>query len=330
MTLHGVESSLADPGACVACGGPLMLWELIETATLIDAWQREDASAGETQVAAARARDLRASLPPTVAFHRCVDCGLEMAWPATVWSAATYPRDQSYPVRWEFAHSLDQLGSMPLDVLEIGCGTGRFLELAEARGHRAIGIDFTDTAVGEATRRGRRAFCGGFDALAAHIGPDARFDAVALFHVIEHVAKPDALFSELGRWTRPGARLVLSCPGPRRFTRLIREQQAGHSDFWDYPPQHVWRWTLPALGAVCARHGWRVTRAIEEPFSWTAAGSHIGIARAQHRRVLDHPLWRRLSLAIGWWRLMRSPARRHGVSLYLSAVRPQSSAQHAA
>ena len=308
---------------CVACGGPLAPCESVATTALVDAWRREDAAAGadRTPQSSARGREIWASLPSHVTFHRCGDCGLERALPARVWSAAAYPRDQSYPVRWEFDRSLDDLGPAPLDVLEIGCGTGRFLELADRRGHRAIGIDFSDTAVQHATSQGMRAFCGGFDELAVHLGAEVRFDAVALFHVIEHVADPDALFSAIAEWTRPGAHLAISCPGPRRFTRLIGEQQVGQSDFWDYPPQHVLRWTLPALRSMCARHGWHVVTAIEEPFSWTAAGSHIGIARAQYRDVLDHPIWRRLSIAAGWWRALCAPTYRHGVSIYVHAVR---------
>jgi SAM-dependent methyltransferase len=314
-------STLAGRRACAACGGPLELAETIETAALAEAWRREDRVAGRLDTIGARTRDIHATLPAVVEFERCLDCGLEMAAPPRVWSASTYPRDQSYPIRWEFSRSLDDLGPWPLDLLEIGCGTGWFLEQAGQRGHRAVGIDFSDTAVAQAAARGARAFRGGFDELAGHLGRDARFDAVALFHVIEHVGDPDALFGAIDRWTRPGAQLVLSCPGPRRFTRVIHEQAVGRRDFWDYPPQHVLRWTLPALRSVCARHGWRVVTAMEEPFSWIAAGSHVGIARAQYRGVLARPVRRRFSIAAGWWRLLRSPALRHGVSLYLHAVR---------
>jgi SAM-dependent methyltransferase len=244
-----------------------------------------------------------------------------MAAPAAVWSSATYPRDQSYPIRWEFRRAVEDLGDAPLDVLEIGSGEGQFLAMAGASGHRAIGIDFSDTAVARSVARGLRAFRGGFDDLTRHVGADARFDAVALFHVIEHLVRPDDLFRAVDRWTRPAARLIISCPGPRRFTRLIREQQVGESDFWDYPPTHVLRWTLPALRAVVERHGWRVTSAIEEPFSWVAAGSHIGVARALYRGELDDPIRRRLDIAVAWLRLLMTPGRRAGVSLYLSAVR---------
>ena len=315
-----VAGDVARP-ACQACGGHrLEPSETITAATLAEAWRREDRAVGAEDVIDRRTGELLAVLPPRLCFVRCEDCGLQMAEPPVVWSASAYPRDQSYPIRWEFHRCLDDLGTAPIDLLELGCGTGSFLAAATERGHRAVGIDFSDTAVAEARTRGLRAFCGGIDDLTRYVG-SAKFDAVVFFHVIEHLGDPGALLRQLSGWTRPGARLFLSCPNPRRFTRLIREQQAGLSDFWDYPPQHVARWTLPALTALLPRHGWRIDTAIEEPFDWTAAASQIGIARATYRGEINQPIGRRASIALGWLRLLKTPARRAGVSLYVAAVK---------
>jgi 2-polyprenyl-3-methyl-5-hydroxy-6-metoxy-1,4-benzoquinol methylase len=311
-----------QPGVCVACGDTaLELAERIPTTDLASAWRREDEATGALHAVEARTAAIIASCPAEIRFDRCRSCGLEMAVPPTLWSADDYPRDQSYPRRWEFLRGVDDLGTGTLDVLDIGCGEGHFLEQLRARGHRGVGIDFSDTAIAVARARGLRAFCGGFDELARHVGRDARFDAIALFQVIEHFASPDDLLATIAALSRPGAHLLISCPGPRRFTRLIHEQQAGTRDFWDYPPHHVLRWTLPALRAAVTRHGWDVIEAVEEPFSWVAAGSHVGIARAIYRGQLDSPVARRISIAIGWLRLLRAAQQLAGMSIYLNAVR---------
>lgn len=305
---------------CPACAGRrLSAAERISAARVAAAWEREDEAVASAIVG--RSAALVSALPAEIGFDRCEDCGLEIAVPAVAWSARDYPRDQSYPVRWEFERCAGDLGPAPLDVLELGCGPGHFLAAASRRGHRVAGIDFSDSAVALAQAAGHQAFCGGLDDLARHLGADARFDAVACFHLIEHVADPEALLESVARWTRPAARLFFSCPGPRRFTRLIAEQQAGASDFWDYPPHHVLRWTLPALRALAARHGWRVETAMEEPFSWVAAASQVGVVRATYRGRLAHPLARRASIAQAWLRLLCTPARRAGVSLYVCFAR---------
>jgi SAM-dependent methyltransferase len=239
-----------------------------------------------------------------------------------VWVSGEYPADQTYPVRWEFQQCLNDLGGTPLDVLEIGCGTGELLALAAERGHRAVGIDFSRSAVATAQARGLTAFAASLDDLAGYIPAGTRFDAAVVFHVIEHLTEPDTFLDAITRWLRPGARLFVSCPGPRRYTRLIGEQQCGRSDFWDYPPHHVLRWSIPALQAVAKRGGWRVLTVMEEPLSWVGAASHIGVARAMYRGRLSHPVGRRLSIAGAWASLLSAPRdRRSGVSLYLCAQR---------
>ena len=316
-----------DQGRCAACGGGrLEFRERISRADLAAAWRREDDAVGAGETGRQRFETLLDTLPAEIRFDSCALCGLQMASPPIVWSAVTYPRDQSYPIRWEFGRAAEDLGETPVDVLELGCGTGHFLERAGARGHRAVGLDFSAPAVAQARVRGLTAFCGGVEDLQQHVGASRQFDAVALFHLIEHLTEPESLLQALTPWLRPAARIFVSCPGPRRFTRLIPEQQAGASDFWDYPPQHVARWTLPALRALLERSGWRVTTAVEEPFSWTAAASQIGVARAIHRGRLNHPLARRASIAAAWLRLVLEPQRRAGVSLYTTAVREASAA----
>jgi 2-polyprenyl-3-methyl-5-hydroxy-6-metoxy-1,4-benzoquinol methylase len=309
--------------ACVACGSrDLSLVETIAAIDIVEAWRREDHAVGADDLIELRANEMLGVLPKQIQFVRCARCGLEMAAPAPVWSATAYPRDQSYPIRWEFPRTVELLGSRPMDVLELGCGTGEFLALAAAAGHRAVGIDFSGPAVEKARTRGLLAVCGGFDALQRHIGADLRFDAVAFFQLIEHIADPDALLAAVAPWMRETSRLFLSTPGPRRFTRLIVEQQAGRSDFWDYPPHHVLRWTLPALSACVERHGWRVETAIEEPLSWVAAGSQIGMVRALYGGHVNRGLARRISIGVGWLRLLAAASTRPaGVSLYLSASR---------
>jgi SAM-dependent methyltransferase len=316
-----------DSARCAACGGgPLVVCERIARLDVAAAWRREDEAVGAERIAQQRYETLLATLPPEIQFDGCPACGLQMAAPRVVWSSSTYPSDQSYPVRWEFERAAGDLGGVPLDVLELGCGTGHFLALAASRGHRAVGFDFSASAVATARARGLTAFCGGVEDLERHVGRHATFDAIVLFHLIEHLADPGALLGALAPWLRSTARIFVSCPGPRRFTKLIREQQAGASDFWDYPPQHVARWTLPALRALLARSGWRVTVATEEPFSWTAAASQIGVARAIYRGRLNHPLMRRAYIAAAWLGLALEPRRRCGVSLYASAVREAAAA----
>ena len=259
----------------------------------------------------------------TVAFDRCRECGLEISSPCRCWPEGSYTEDENYPVRWEFGRFLDDLGPEPRRVLELGAGRGTFLGLAAGRGHQTVGVDFNPNAVVFARGRGLEVIDGGFDQLRQHLAgrPGGTFDAVALFHVIEHLPDPAAVLGGLVEFVRPGALLGISCAGPRRFTRMIGVQQVGGRDFWDYPPHHVLRWTPEAMRALLGRLGWEVEATVEEPLDVRAAASQVGVTRALWTGYHHRPLRRRAGILAARMGVLAAsavgPVR--GLSLYTRA-----------
>jgi 2-polyprenyl-3-methyl-5-hydroxy-6-metoxy-1,4-benzoquinol methylase len=257
-----------------------------------------------------------------VRFDRCLKCGLEVATPARCWPDGAYPEDEHYPVRWEFGRLLDDLRGVPRRVLELGCGAGQFLERAAARGHAPLGIDFNPAAVRKAKDRNLDVVRGGFEHLRSHLAgqrQDRTFDAVAMFHVIEHLPEPGELLRRLEEFVRPGTLLGLSCPGPNRFTCLIPDQHAGLRDWWDYPPHHVLRWSVPALRAFLEANGWEVIATEEEPFSFIDAAAQIGYTRALWRGYARRRWRTRLSILASRLRLLIPGRSYSGLSLYVLA-----------
>src|SRR5690606_32272234 len=73
-------------------------------------------------------------------------------------------------------------------VLDVGGGDGRLMAKFVAAGHRAFVVDFKPQPVAGVTRLG---------ATVDDLRPDARFDAMVLSHVLEHVAEPLTLLQKL-------------------------------------------------------------------------------------------------------------------------------------
>lgn len=120
----------------------------------------------------------------------------------------TYEREEEGRVR-TFSKLLDgleryaELGKM----LEVGCYTGVFLNLARQRGWQTLGVEPSRWAAQKAREKG-------LAVINAPLGqariPEQSFDVVAMWDVIEHLPDPRGTLEELFRVLRPGGILCLS------------------------------------------------------------------------------------------------------------------------
>ena len=108
------------------------------------------------------------------------------------------------------------------DLLNIGCWTGDFEQLATGLASRVTGLDIEEKALDVARKRNPTAdfVCG--SALDIPF-PDKRFDVVTLFAVIEHlpVGSEQRALDEIFRVLKPGGYFVLSTPAWNLRSRLM-------------------------------------------------------------------------------------------------------------
>lgn len=138
-------------------------------------------------------------------------------------------------------------------LLDIGCGSGAFLSIAQACGYGAQGLDADPAAVATARARGHDVRHGvvpgsGFE--------PASFDHVTLSHVLEHLHYPKPALAEIFALLRPGGRLWLTQPNP---------QAAGLDRYGPYwrglePPRHLALYTVKTLGALLEELGFEQVR----------------------------------------------------------------------
>lgn len=116
-----------------------------------------------------------------------------------------------------------------LDVLELGCGTGRHTAWLVRCGANVTAVDFSEGMLAEARRKtgdGSVSFHSHdlHDPLAF---PESRFDLVVSGLVLEHLRDLKPFFAEAQRVLRPGARAVISAMHPAMF---LRGSQARFTD----------------------------------------------------------------------------------------------------
>jgi 2-polyprenyl-3-methyl-5-hydroxy-6-metoxy-1,4-benzoquinol methylase len=133
-------------------------------------------------------------------------------------------------------------------VLDVGCGSGGWLEFMRELGWNTEGIDFDEGAVNFARQRGLEVRQGH---LTQQQYPPGIFDAVVLCHVIEHVPDPVETLRECRRILKPGGKLVLMTPNCA---------SAGHAVFkqdWRglEPPRHLHLFSTRSMHLLLERAG---------------------------------------------------------------------------
>ena len=164
---------------------------------------------------------------PTYAVVRCAVCGVARTEPQPPPAArhASYDADYgagAFPklvgpvervrrvVARSRARTLARLLPARAHVLGIGCGDGELIAALRAEGVRAIGVE---GSIGPGRRAalntGGQVFVGD----PGHLPfADATFDAIVIWHVLEHLAAPGRTLAELVRCVRPGGLLVVAVP----------------------------------------------------------------------------------------------------------------------
>ena len=115
----------------------------------------------------------------------------------------------------------------PRDLLDIGTGTGRMLEILAPRVEQALGIDQSREMLAVARVNLERA---GLDNGRVRLGdmyqlalPDASFDAVVIHQVLHYAERPAAALAEAARVLRPAGSLVLVDFAPHALEFLRAE-----------------------------------------------------------------------------------------------------------
>lgn len=135
-------------------------------------------------------------------------------------------------------------------LLDVGCGLGFFVEVAQIHGWDATGVELNQYAVGWAREHvSDRVFHG---TVATIDAPDDHFDCVTMFDVIEHLPDPREELREIWRVLRPGGLLVLVTPD----AGSIVSRALG--DSWlemKRAPEHLHFFTVEGLAALLALNG---------------------------------------------------------------------------
>ncbi len=134
----------------------------------------------------------------------------------------------------------------PGSLLDVGSGTGEVLATGRDRGWRVQGVEPERTAAEMARERGVNVV----GSMLEQSGlPEAAWDVVSAFHVLEHIPDPIEFLRTLSRWARPGGHIVIEVPN-----FASRERRMRHEGWMGLRPlEHINHFTPATLGAAFQR-----------------------------------------------------------------------------
>ena len=137
---------------------------------------------------------------------------------------------------------IDSLQPERGNLLDIGAGTGDFLNIANKAGWQTTGIEPSDKAKSIAIRKGV-SFAKSTADLETH-----SFDVITMWHVLEHVPNLESQIQELKRLLKPTGSILIAVPN-------FNSHDAKHyGNFWAAydVPRHLWHFSKTAIQKLFA------------------------------------------------------------------------------
>jgi len=230
---------------------------------------------------------------------RCQGCGLVFVWPRPTgeeleafYSAGGYHADVDEAERRRtFAERLariEDLAPRRGRLLDVGCASGLFLDVARGEGWDVAGVDLNRNSVDAARERGLDVRHG--DLGAQDFAPGG-FDVVTLFDAIEHTGEPRALLEQCHRLLRPEGLLVVTTPNVSGLVPRVTWGLFGLTlGAWEHPtpPGHLVQFSRATLERLLGECGYAVaaTRAEHIPLSYSIGkleNSIVDVLAGRHR-----------------------------------------------
>ncbi|HTY09054.1 MAG TPA: class I SAM-dependent methyltransferase [Candidatus Edwardsbacteria bacterium] len=216
---------------------------------------------------------------PAAGIRRCRGCGLTAAVGAfdhdlsaldrlnfrqwyggrpLSWSAEDY---EKYRPSCTQQIALLERYARPGNLLDLGCGTGYLLKVAQERGWRGTGTELIADCVRFVVDI-LKADCVHTSIETAAFAPGA-FDAIALRQVLEHTRDPRAVLGQCRTWLAPGGLLLLLLPNEDAIDLALLNTVSslcggGKKYTTVSPPIHFWGFTPRSLRLMLAHAGFSV------------------------------------------------------------------------
>jgi len=169
-------------------------------------------------------------------------------------------------------------------VLDIGCAWGYFLDRGLRRGFRMAGVEISPRTGMFAKRICRDVHIG---ELTTAPWPERWFDAVTLWHTLEHVPDPSEILQQAHRLLKPGGTLFIEVPDAG--SRIAREQKEHWAHF--RPLSHLYYFDRTTLEVLLAKCGFTCERleGVSQGTGWGGRLNQLGLGWVSKALLMSCP-----------------------------------------
>lgn len=145
------------------------------------------------------------------------------------------------------------------NLLDVGCGTGDFIQTALLDNWTVSGIEPNEQARQIANQKANNNV---FDVQELLKFEKHSFDVITLWHVLEHLPKLEEHISILDRLLKPNGVLIIAVPNYNSYDANY------YKEFWAAydVPRHLWHFSQNAISKLVAQAGLKVTETLPMKF----------------------------------------------------------------
>ncbi len=144
-------------------------------------------------------------------------------------------------------------------ILDIGCGTGDFLEICQKNGWSITGIEPNDTARKLANTKTNNAV---YNIEALSKFKEHSFDVITLWHVLEHLPNLEEHISLFKKLLKPQGTLIVAVPNYKSF------DAKKYKEFWAAydVPRHLWHFSRTSINKLFSNYNMKVSNILPMKF----------------------------------------------------------------
>lgn len=153
-------------------------------------------------------------------------------------------------------NKLNLINSLSKDtkqLLDIGCGTGDFLEIAQQNNWSVFGIEPNQQASGVANKKTNNVV---FDTDQLSKFKNQTFDVITLWHVLEHLPNLEDQVQRFKKILKPNGTLIVAVPNYKSFDAMH------YKNFWAAldVPRHLWHFNKSSISKLFKTQSMRVVK----------------------------------------------------------------------